>query len=123
MTLTNVLLAANLVALAGIAAWLWWLQRQAATLRASTEWLAADAAALPADLRAQAREAGVTGSRFYTIEILNPFEVAAAESKLGEMFAGITPAIVLGEVHRRAHGIIREELARRGLRADVKLHD
>ena len=120
--MTNVLLCANLVALLGIGGWLYVLQRRAATLRASVDWLAADAAALPSDLRTEAREAGVSASPFYTIEILNPLEVAAAESKLGEMFAGLTPGIVRREVYRRAHGIIVEQLTVRGIRADVKLH-
>ena len=122
MSLTQVLLAANLLALTGVLGWLFVLSRSSKVLRASADWLASDAGALPPDLRAQAQAAGVTANPFYTIEILNPLEVAALESKLGEVFGGITPAIVRGEVHRRAHGIIREELSRRGIKADVKLH-
>ena len=49
--------------------------------------------------------------------------MAAQQSKLGKVFGGITPAIVRAEVHRQAHGIIREELERRGIKADVQLHD
>lgn len=123
MSLTHVLLAANLLALTGLACWLFVLQRRATALREGAQWLAADAGALPPDLRAHARAAGVTASPFYTIEILNPLEVAALESKLGEIFAGLTPAIVRGEVYRRAHGIILDELSRRGIKADVQLHD
>ena len=121
--MTNTLLVANLVALIALGGWLYVLQRRAAVLRASADWLVADAGALPANLHAAAQAMGVTAGPFYTIEILNPLEVAAAQSKLGEMFAGLTPAIVRGEVYRRAHGIIIEELARRGIRADVQLHD
>ena len=120
--MTHFLLAANLIALAGIAAWLFVLHRRAAAAKAGAEWLAADVGVLPADLRTQAREAGVEAATFYTIEILNPLEVAALESKLGEVFGGITPAIVKREVHRRAHGIIVEQLKTFGIRADVRLH-
>ena len=122
MSLTQVLLAANLLALAGLGCWLYVLQRRAALVKAGAEWLAADVGALPADLKAQAREAGIGASAFYTIEILNPLEVAALESRLGEVFGGLTPEIVRREVHRRAHGIISEQLGNRGIKADVRLH-
>ena len=66
MKLIGVLLAANLLALGGLGYWLYRLQRSALQLRASADWLAADAAALPSDVKAQAREAGVKPP-FYTI--------------------------------------------------------
>jgi len=120
--MTTVLLVLNLLALAGLGGWLYQLKRRAEVLQAGAKSLAADAGALPAEVRAAARAAGVAGSPFYTIEILNPLEVAAQQSKLGKVFAGLTPAIVRGEVYRQAHGIIRDELASRGIKADVRLH-
>src|SRR5262249_31519542 len=120
--MTNVLLAVNLLALAGLGAWLYQLKRRADALDIGATSLAADAGAPPAEVRSAARASGVTGSPFYTIEILNPLEVAAQQSRLGKVFAGLTPAIVRGEVYRQAHGIIREELERRGIKADVRLH-
>ena len=122
MSLLHVLLVANLLLLGAVLGWLTVLQRRTATLQASAQALAADAGALPADLRADAAAAGVAAGSFYTIEILNPLEVAAADSRLGEVFGSLTPAIVRREVHRRAHGIIRQQLAERGIRADVRLH-
>ena len=122
MYLTQMLLAANLLVLAGLGGWLFVLQKQAKAAKAGAEWLAADAGALPPDLRERARDAGIADRPFYTIEILNPLEVAALESRLGAMFSGITPAIVTREVHRRAYGIITEQLGTYGIKADVRLH-
>ena len=122
MTMTAILLALNLLALVGLGAWLYQLKTRADALHAGARSLAAEAGALPADVRAEARAAGVTGVPFYTIEILNPLEVAAQESRLGKVFAGLTPAIVRGEVYRQAHTILREELGKRGIKADVRLH-
>jgi hypothetical protein len=120
--MVKLLLAANLLALIAVLGWLYVLQRRTAVLRSGARELAAGVEALPADLRAQAVAAGITATQFYTIEILNPLEVAAADSKLGEVFGSLTPAIVRREVHRRAHGIIRQQLSGRGIRADVRLH-
>ena len=122
MTLTQILLIANLVALAALGAGVWLLHRRATTLRAGVDWLAGDVGALPDDRRAQALEAGVASTPFYTLEILNPLEVAAQYSKLGKVFAGLTPQIVRYEVYRQAHGIIGEQLAERGIKAEVRLH-
>lgn len=117
MSLTSLLLGANLIALAALAAWLLRLQRHTAALRASAQALAADAAVLP-----PAADAISAARPFYTIEILNPLEVASQESWLGEVFGGLTPGLVRREVYRRAHAIIRQQLADRGIRADVRLH-
>ena len=122
MSLLQALLAANLLALMAVLGWLFLLQRRTAALRASAQALAAEVGTLPADLRAEGRAAAAVTGPFYTIEILNPLEVAALDGKLGEVFGSLTPAIVRREVHRRAHGIIRQQLADRGIRADVKLH-
>jgi plasmid stabilization system protein ParE len=120
--MVQILLAANLLALIAVLGWLFLLQRRTAALQLDAQGLAAEVEAMPADLRAQAGAAGIAATQFYTIEILNPLEVAAADSKLGEVFGSLTPAIVRREVHRRAHGIIRRQLAERGIRADVRLH-
>ena len=120
--MTNILLVANLLALIGLGAWLFVLHRSARVLQASAQWLADDLGTLPADLRAAAKAHGVGTSPFYTIEILNPLEVAVAQSQLGKVFAGLTPALVRSEVYRQATGHIREELERRGIKAEVKLH-
>lgn len=120
--MVHILLAANLLALIAVLGWLYLLQRRTAELQSGAQGLAAEVEALPSDLREQAGAAGIGAPQFYTIEILNPLEVAAADSKLGELFGSLTPAIVRREVHRRAHGIIRQQLSERGIRADVRLH-
>lgn len=120
--MVQILLVANLLALIAVLGWLFLLQRRTAELQAGSQSLAAEVEAMPADLRELAGVAGIAATQFYTIEILNPLEVAAADSKLGEVFGSLTPAIVRREVHRRAHGIIRQQLADRGIRADVRLH-
>lgn len=119
--LTNILLAANLLALAGLAAWFHRLQRRARELHGLTQQLAGQVGALPPDLRAEV-EAPVPATPFYTIEFLDPVGVAAHYSKLGAVFGNVTPAIVRREVYRQALGRIREELAIRGIVADVRLH-
>lgn len=120
MTLTHLLLTANLLLLSVLLLGLFLLRRRALALQGHAERLAA--ATGSRDLRAEALRAGVSSPPFYTIEILNPLEVAAQESKLGLVFGGLTPAIVRREVHRQAHGILRQQLAERGIKADVKLH-
>lgn len=122
MTLTSILLTANLLVFSCLLIWLFLLQRRSALLKTSAEKLAAEFGTLPRDLRTEAQRAGIQPGPFYTIEILNPLEVAAQESRLGKVFGGLTPVIVRREVYRQAHGIIREQLAGRGIKAEVKLH-
>ncbi len=122
MTLTQILLAGNLLLLASLLVGLLLLRRRSALLKLSAENLAAEFGALPRELRAEAQRLGVQPGPFYTIEILNPLEVAAQESRLGRVFGGVTPTIVRREMYRQAHGIIRQQLADRGIKADVKLH-
>lgn len=122
MTLTHILFVANLLLLSSLLAGLFVLHRRNAVLQSDAEKLMAAAGALPRDLRAEAQRAGIQPGPFYTIEILNPLEVAAQESKLGKVFGGVTPTIVRREMYRQAHGIIRQQLADRGIKADVKLH-
>lgn len=121
MLLTHYLLMANFLALAGVLGWLWLLQRKALDVASSAAALAEQAGALPRDL---VSEAGIAPppTPFYTIEILNPLEVAALESQLGDVFGRLTPALVRRAVHRRAHGIIRRQFEERGIKVDVKLH-
>jgi hypothetical protein len=115
------LLAANLLALAGLAAWFRRLQRRARELHDLAQQLAAQVGALPRDLRAEVAEPA-PATPFYTIEFLDPVGVAAHYSKLGAVFGSVTPAIVRREVYRQALGRIRDELAIRGIVADVRLH-
>lgn len=122
MTLTHILVVANLLLLASLLTWLFLLHHRTTLLKLSAENLATAFGALPRDLRTEAQRPGVQPDPFYTIEILNPMEVAAQESRLGRIFGGLTPAIVRREVYRQAHGIIRQQLADRGIKAEVKLH-
>jgi hypothetical protein len=116
-----ILLAANLLALAGVAAWFLRLQQRAREVRALAERLAGQVGALPRALRAAVGEPA-PATPFYTIEFLDPVGVAAHYSKLGAVFGSVTPAIVRREVYRQALGRIRDELAVRGIVADVRLH-
>jgi hypothetical protein len=118
---TVLLLAANLLALAGLAAWFLRLQRRARELRDLAQQLAEQVGALPRDLRAEVAEPAPP-TPFYTIEFLDPVGVAAHYSRLGAVFGSVTPAIVRREVYRQALGRIRDELAIRGIVADVRLH-
>ena len=116
-----ILLAVNLLALAGLAAWFQRLQRRARELHALAQQLAAQVGALPRDRRPEV-EAPAPATPFYTIEFLDPVGVAAHYSKLGAVFGSVTPAIVRREVYRQALPRIRQELADRGIVAEVQLH-
>ena len=116
-----ILLSVNLLALAGLAAWFRRLQRRARELHALAQQLAGQVGALPRDLRPEVEEPA-PATPFYTIEFLDPVGVAGHYSKLGAVFGSVTPAIVRREVYRQALGRIREELAIRGIVADVRLH-
>lgn len=115
--LAIVLLLLNLAVAAGLAT-LYWRQRQALELLRTRL-----AALAPAALSAPPLESGaVLRPGLISIEILNPFELAARESRLAGTLSGLTPRLVQRLVLQRAAQMLRQELALRGVTAEVREH-
>lgn len=111
-----------LAALAGVAWLLLRLQRQQQlleTLRQDQQALNAAWNALPPDA---AQLATVGSACFVSLEILNPVELAAKESSLAGPLGNIAPALLRRIVYQRAVAIIREDLLKHGVQAEVKIH-
>jgi predicted cobalt transporter CbtA len=113
----------HLIVLAGIAVLLAVLVAQTMKIRRQNAKL--EAAVAP--LRAEAVRAPDAGAlpgpgRFLTIEILNPSELARAENKFAPMASAVAPRLLTQIVYAKAAGILREQLAERGVEADVKIH-
>lgn len=112
-----------LVAACGAFAWLLLrLRRQQALLDTLLrDQKALDSAwnALPPDA---AQLAGAGSSSFVSIEILNPVELAAKESSFAGPLGNIAPGLLRKIVYQRAVAIIREDLLKHGVQAEVKIH-
>lgn len=59
--------------------------------------------------------------RFVTIEILNPLEVAAAESQAARTVGGLTPAFITKIVYDRVKSEVEANLVERGIEARVEI--
>jgi hypothetical protein len=66
--------------------------------------------------------AGAGSSSFVSIEILNPVELAAKESSFAGPLGNIAPTLLRKIVYQRAVAIIREDLLKHGVQADVRIH-
>lgn len=114
-------LAMLLVLLAALGLLSWRLARLQALLRTLSEdqrQLAAAWNALPPEARGllPARDA------LLSIEILNPSELAAQESPLGGVASRLTPRLIRGIVYQRTADMLRAELPKYGVRAEVRVH-
>lgn len=56
-----------------------------------------------------------------TVEILNPFELAAKQNRLGSTAAVVAPALIRKEVIRQTVLRIKQELARQGVVGEVRV--
>lgn len=119
LTLTLVLLAANLLLLLYLLQRLLSQRRHTLQLLAETQALAAQANALPASLPS------VLGERkgpLLVLEILNPQQLAAQESWLGHAFGGLAPALVRKIVYKQTVPMVKQELTKHGVEAQVDLY-
>jgi hypothetical protein len=119
MDIQTILLAINAVALA-LLLWRQFRQRQElGVLQTRCEELGAGVRALPADAQAL-----LTPERplLLSIEILNPMQVAAQQSRFADTFGSLTPALVRRIVYERAVDIVKQEVLKHGLEAEVRLH-
>ena len=110
----SVLIALLITALIGLSAWLiYTLDRLQKKLSALHERLHA-APALPV--------AASTGRSRIAIEILNPFELAARETRFANAAAKLAPKMIERIVYERAAVMIAQQMAEQGVKAEVKTH-
>ena len=112
--LMNALIAVLLLALLLLSGWLLWslqqLQRQLTDMQSR---VAAAPSLLPAAQAGRSRIA---------IEILNPFELAARETRLATAAAKLAPRMIERIVYERAAVQIAAQLLQQGVQAQVKAH-
>lgn len=111
-----------LVVAAAAAAVAWRLQRTNKALRAETIGLMwrLEQADLSAPRTAQAELP--LEDRLLSIRILNPLELASAQSKAAAMLHRVRPALLSKMVYDQAAESLRERLADEGVVAEVRVH-
>ena len=120
MPLWSLLLLVISLGAAGYLLWQLKIQRQLlANLQAEQVTLASAWKARGSDVR-QLPKAETTP--LISIEILNSTELAVKESSFAGTLNSLAPGVVRRMVYRRTAEILREELAGRGVRAEVNLH-
>jgi hypothetical protein len=117
VTAVHILLLLNLAALAALLVRLLRLQREVSALRARSQALAAAADEIPAELRQLARD----GASMLSIRILNPMELAAQKHWVAGVAGRLTPGLVRHIVSREAAKIVRQELPKYGVVAQVEV--
>lgn len=121
---SGVLLGIVVVLLAAVAGVAFWqvrsLQRRLHAVETRAASLANEIDAAPFDL---SRTLGDGRRRLITIEILNPLEVAANESKMARRIGPIAPNLIRGEVTRQAVRELETQLEAQGIDAEVRVHD
>lgn len=112
----SVLIALLITALIGLSAWLiWTLDRMQKKLAALHERLhATPAPVLPPGT--------ASGRSRIAIEILNPFELAARETRFAGAAAKLAPRMIERIVYERAAVMIAQQMAEQGVQAEVKTH-
>lgn len=66
--------------------------------------------------------AAAPGQARIAIEILNPFELAARESRLAPALARLAPRLIERIVYQKAAVMIAAQMAEHGVKAEVKTH-
>lgn len=116
-TAVHVFLLLNLVALAALLVRYLRLSGELAELRARSEALAGGGSDVPAELRQLARE----GASMLSIRILNPMELAAQKHWVAGVAGRLTPGLVRRIVAQEAAKIVRQELPKYGVVAQVEV--
>ncbi len=93
------------------------LRGELAELRARSEVLAGGTVQVPEDMRRMARE----GASMLSIRILNPMELAAQKHWVAGVAGRLTPGIVRRIVSHEAAKIVRQELPKYGVIAEVQV--
>lgn len=74
--------------------------------------------ALPPDARKLLPE----NKAMLSIEILNPVQLAVQESRYAEALGAVSPGLLRRIVHQRTAEILRSELIKHGVQAEVRMH-
>lgn len=93
------------------------LRSEVAELRARSETLAGTLVEVPDDMRRMAAE----GAALLSIRILNPMELAAQKHWVAGVAGRLTPGIVRRIVSHEAAKIVRQELPKYGVIAEVEV--
>lgn len=117
MTAVHVILLLNLVALAALLVRFLRLRGEVAELRARSETLAGAAGEIPPEVRQLARD----GASMLSIRILNPMELAAQKHWVAGVAGRLTPGLVRRIVSQEAAKIVRQELPKYGVVAQVEV--
>lgn len=117
MTAVHVFLLLNLIALAALLVRFLRLRQEVAELRAKSQALAGAGSEIPAELRQIARE----GAALLSIRILNPMELAAQKHWVAGVAGRLTPRVVRRIVSHEAAKIVRQELPKYGVVAQVEV--
>lgn len=125
MTGTEIaLLIAVFAVIAGVAIVALWqirgLRAQLARSQATLAGLATDLQAAPTELKSVLGDAT---RHIIAIEILNPMELAASQSKLARNLGAVVPEVVRAEVTKRTVLELTEQLAANGVQAQVQVHE
>lgn len=115
----NYLLGANLVLLAVLAVLLWRHQRQLEAQREAIRPLLELAPPPASEVR---NLLGQPRPRLISIEILNPMQLAAHHNAFAGLLGNIAPGVIRHEVHRQVVRILKAELAKQEVAAEVRIH-
>lgn len=96
------------------------LGKRLQSLEQTLQTLQAERAAFPTEFRKLLASGGST--ELISIEILNPMELAAQQSKLASTLGSLTPSLVRRIVHNEAIKIVRKQLEKHGAKAQVRYH-
>lgn len=66
---------------------------------------------------------GETHPRLISVEIHNPLQLAAQEQALAGLLGNLAPGMIRREVYRKAANLLRKELDKWGVAAEVRVHD
>lgn len=117
MSAVPLILLFNLVALAVLLFRFARLRGEVAQLRARSDALASGCAEVPPEVRQLARE----GASMLSIRILNPMELAAQKHWVAGVAGRLTPGLVRRIVSQEAAKIVRQELPKYGVVAEVEV--
>ena len=96
------------------------LGKRLQSLEQTLQTLQTERANFPAEFRKLLATGGSTD--LISIELLNPMELAAQQSKLASTLGSLTPSLVRRIVHNEAIKIVRRELEKYGAKAQVRFH-
>ncbi|HWU68776.1 MAG TPA: hypothetical protein VN046_07860 [Stenotrophobium sp.] len=109
------------VLFAGLLGWVMTLSLRLRRLQTATAAMASSLGTLPEEVRREAGDAST--APMITIEILNVLELARKESWAAGAFGTVTPGLLRRIVYARALKMVRSELLKYHVRAEVRVRD